>query len=224
MKIHDQLNQGTPEWLEVRRGKITASVVGQLLTSTYKPAKNEKVRMLAFELAAERITGRPNPHFESWDMKRGTIEEGMARDLYAKHHAPVLQVGFVENGILGYSPDGLVGDDGLIEIKCRQSKFQVKTFWADEIPGEYMCQIQTGLLVTGREWCDYVQYSNGMPLFVKRVYRDEDIIDAIETAANEFEDLIQDICGTFRRQAIGWPVAEYVEEYVFDDVPDMDFE
>jgi putative phage-type endonuclease len=221
--IHENLVQGTPEWLEVRRGKITASVVSQLLTSTYKIGKSEKVRLLAFELAAERITGRVTDQFESYDMKRGHLEEDLARDMYAQHYDKVFQVGFMERGILGFSPDGLVWENGIIEIKSRRPKFQIKTFYENEVPPEYVCQIQTGLLVSGREWCDYVQYSNGMPLFVKRMHRDEAIIATIQEAAYEFETLIRGIVDCFKDNAANMPVAEYVEEYAMTDIPDIDF-
>ena len=212
MKIHKELEQGTQEWLDVRKGKITASVVKQLLTSKFAISKGQAIKLLAYDLAAERITGRLTPFFETYDMKRGHIEEVSARNLYAQHFAPVEEIGFIENGILGYSPDGLVGTDGIIEIKSRQQKYQVKTFAEDAIPDEYMVQCQTGLMVSEREWCDFIQYSNGMPLFVKRTGRNEELIATIKEATKAFEQEIVEIVDTFTVKAAKSPVAEYVED------------
>ncbi|MGL4635419.1 MAG: YqaJ viral recombinase family protein, partial [Beijerinckiaceae bacterium] len=117
-----------------------------------------------------------------------------ARDLYTKRYAPVEEVGFVTNDqwgfTLGYSPDGLVGEDGLIEIKSRRQKFQVQAIATGEVPDDYSLQLQTGLLVTGRQWVDFISYSGGLPMFVKRVLPDADMQAAIISAAEEFEEKI----------------------------------
>ncbi|MGZ0843127.1 YqaJ viral recombinase family protein, partial [Klebsiella pneumoniae subsp. pneumoniae] len=145
-----------------RRGIITASVVGKLITSkTLKAAANPESRSLTAHLVAERITGWTDPTYISDDMLRGMADEPRARDKYAEHYnVPVRQVGFMirENrGVkLGYSPDGLVGDDGLIEVKSRLQKKQVETVLSGEPPAENMAQLQCGLLVSGREWIDYI--------------------------------------------------------------------
>ena len=232
IKIYETLEQGTDEWLEVRRGKITASIVKSLLTGKFAISKNAQIKLLAFQLASERITGRVQEKFETFDMKRGHIEEELARELYREHYAPVKEVGFIENTALGFSPDGLVGDDGFIEIKSRQPKFQVQTFYENEVPDEYMCQMQTGLIVTERDWCDYVQYSNGMPLFVKRVTRNEEIITNILIAVSMFETQIRDIVSTYQANLGDAPVADYIKDFFntgagefdfdpFSDVPDL---
>src|SRR5690606_36899576 len=135
---------------------VTASVVGQLITTkTIKPAANDTSRALTALLVAERITGWSDPVYVSDDMMRGTLDEPVARDLYSKHYAPVVECGFMvryEDGWrLGYSPDGLVGDDGLIEVKSRRAKAQLVTILADEVPASNMAQIQAGLLVSGRQ-------------------------------------------------------------------------
>jgi hypothetical protein len=111
-------------------------------------------------LLGQRITGYTEPRYISDDMLRGHDDEIEARIRYAEHFAPVTECGFVTNDdhgfVIGYSPDGLVDDDGLIECKSRRQKFQVETILADKVPEEYMLQIQTGLLVTGRKWLDFV--------------------------------------------------------------------
>src|SRR5690625_1269103 len=117
LTIYEDLEQGTDEWLEARRGIVTASVIGQLITpSTVKPANNDKSRSRLYELASERISGRVEDTPISWQMERGNEEEERARDLYEAHFAPVEQVGFivreVEGVPIGFSPDGLVQDNG----------------------------------------------------------------------------------------------------------------
>ena len=192
LHIYEDLEQGTPEWLAARAGIVTASVVGQLVTAkTVKPAANDYSRALAVTLAAERITGHVEPIHENSDMLRGTLDEPFARDKYAEHFAPVDEIGFMVRDDwgfkLGYSPDGLVGEYGLIEIKSRRQKKHLSTILADEVPLENMAQCQAGLLVSGREWLDYVSFCSGMPLYVKRVEPDPKWFAAILEAVAAFE-------------------------------------
>lgn len=190
MYYHD-IEQGSDEWLAVRRGILTASEMRLIMTPTLRPASNDKERAHMFELLGQRITGYTEPHYISDDMLRGHEDEIEARIRYAEHFAPVTECGFVTNDdhgvVIGYSPDGLVGDDGLIECKSRRQKFQIETILADEVPAEYLLQIQTGLLVTGRKWLDFVSYCGGMPMFVKRVWPCPEIQQAIIAAASAFE-------------------------------------
>lgn len=212
---HKDIEQNTEEWYSLRRGIITASVAGKLITPTGKVANNETVRQLAYSLAAERITGRSEPHFQTHDMARGHIQEVFARDLYSEKFAQVTQCGFIENNLLGfrvgYSPDGLVGEEGLIEIKSRLAKFQVETILEGEVPKEYMSQLQFGLLVSGRPWIDFIQYSNGMALFTKRVYHDDQIFGILIEAVTMFEKRVNEIIGDYKKASAGMPVAEYIE-------------
>ena len=192
LATYENLQQGTPEWLAARCGIVTASVVGQLITpKTVKPAANDYSRALAVTLTAERITGHVEPIHENQDMLRGTLDEPFARDKYAEHFAPVEEIGFMVRDDwgfrLGYSPDGLVGDDGLIEIKSRRQKKHLATILADEVPLENMAQCQAGLLVSGREWLDYVSFCSGMPLYVKRIHPIPAWQKAITDAVAAFE-------------------------------------
>src|SRR5690606_31468225 len=138
-KTYD-VEQGTEEWHDVRRGILTASVVGQLITTkTLKPAANDISRGLTATLVAERITGWTEPTYTSDDMMRGILDEPLARDLYSEHFAPVRECGFMVLTLahgerLGYSPDGIVGADGLIEVKSRKPKKHLATILADEVP------------------------------------------------------------------------------------------
>jgi len=210
--IYDQLEQHTDEWFEARRGILTASVIGKLITPTLKTANNDTSRGLTLTLAAERITGHVEHVYPSFDMMRGTEDEPYARDAYAEHHAPVTEVGFIRHDFgqysIGYSPDGLVGDDGLIEVKSRKPKAHIATILAGEPPAENMAQLQAGLLVTGRAWIDYVSFCQGMPLWVKRVTPDERWFDALTDAAITFEGNVRHALEQYEALTAGLPVME----------------
>ena len=187
LHVYENLEQGSDEWLAARCGMLTASQIGKLITpATLKVASNDTSRGLTETLVAERLTGYTEDVFVSADMERGNFDEPVARDLYSAHYAPATEVGFMVRDFdghrLGYSPDGLVGDDGLIEIKSRKQKTQLATILADQVPLANMAQCQAGLLVSGREWIDYVSYCGGMPLYVKRVLPDEKWHTAIVNA------------------------------------------
>ena len=191
IKYYRDIEQGSDDWLSVRRGILTASEMRLIMTPTLRPASNDKERAHLFELIGQRITGYTEPHYISDDMLRGHEDEIESRIRYAEHFYPVTECGFVTRDmggfVIGYSPDGLVGDDGLIECKSRRQKYQIETILADEVPAEYLLQIQTGLLVTGRKWLDFVSYCGGMPMFVKRVWPCPEIQQAIIAAASAFE-------------------------------------
>lgn len=215
LRTYPDIEQGGPEWDDLRRGMVTASVVGQLVTpSTLKPAANPASRSLAALIVAERITGRTDPSFVSDDMERGREDEPRARDVYAEHFAPVTEVGFMEletlAWTLGYSPDGLVGDDGLIEIKSRRPKKHLATILADQVPAENTAQIQAGLFVSGRQWCDYISYSGGMPLWVKRVEPDPAWHSAFDAALRAFEKAAHAMEADYLDAVAGLPMTKYV--------------
>lgn len=217
---HADLIQGSDEWLQQRRGLLCASEMKLVLTPTLKVANNDKIRAHVFEIAAQRMFGHVEPHYVSDDMIRGHDDEIEARALYAKHHAPVTEVGFVTNDrwgfTIGYSPDALVGIEGQIECKSRRQKYQVQTIARDEVPEEFVLQLQTGLLVTEREWIDFVSFSGGQPLYVKRVEPDLEIQAAIVAAATEFEqrvaDCMQDYRGTVARMPKLIPTERKIEQ------------
>lgn len=220
MTLHQypDLIQGTDEWLDVRRGIVTASVVGRLITpATIKPANNPESRSLTMLLAAERITNWTDPIYVSDDMLRGTEDEPKARDLYSEHHAPVTETGFMVRDDwgyrIGYSPDGLVGDDGLIEVKSRRAKKHLQTILEDAVPTENMAQLQCGLLVSGRAWCDYISYCGGMPLWVKRVHPDQKWQDAIVAAVAKFEQAVGVMTATYEARTLGLPMTERTPDY-----------
>jgi len=211
---HPDLIQGSDAWLDARRGIVTASVVGQLITpKTIQVAANVESRALTATLVAERITGWTDDTYVSYDMMLGHMVEPIVRDLYGKHYAPVTEMGFMVRDDwgtrLGYSPDGLVGDDGLIEIKSRRPKEHLATILADEVPLASMAQIQCGLLVSGREWCDYVSYCGGMPMWVKRVTPDQRWFDAILAAVETFERAAEQMVAEYQNAVIGLVITEH---------------
>ena len=218
MSLHTYKNieQGTEEWHAIRRGIVTASVVGQLITpKTVKPAANDTSRGLTASLVAERITGYTEPTYQSDDMLRGTLAEPIARDLYSEQHQTATQTGFMirdDWGFkIGYSPDGLVGRAGLLEIKSPRQKTHLATILADEVPLEHMAQIQCGLLVSGRKWLDFISYCGGMPLFVKRVLPDERWQKAIVEAVTAFEENAAQMIANYTAATKDMPNTERIE-------------
>lgn len=213
LTVYETLEQGTEEWLEARRGLVTASTMNRLVTSTLKVADNDTSRALLNTLACERITGHVEPHFETFDMARGHNEEPFAREEYAAHHGvEVAQIGFMTrefNGAtLGYSPDGLVNDDGLIEIKCPQPKEHLRTILTGKPPTQYQAQLQVGLFVSSRKWIDYVSYVQGMRLWVQRVTPDRAWFEAISAATLAAETSINNTIAQYVYATHGYPLAE----------------
>lgn len=193
---HNEMIQGSDEWFNARKGILTASEMHLIITPTLKIASNEKERTHLYELLAQRITNYVEPSYVSDAMLRGQEDEIDAVELYAKTYAPIKRVGFVTNDkwgfTIGYSPDALVGDDGLVECKSRAQKHQIRTLVdyvdANTIDPDFSIQVQTGLLVTERRWIDLVSYCGGLPMATVRVLPDAKIQEAIVAAATAFED------------------------------------
>ena len=212
MRVYRDLVQGSDEWLAARCGLLTASEMKLILTpGTLKQASNDKERAHLFELLAQRITRYVEPHFVTDDMLRGHEDEVEAKRIYADNYAAVdSSVGFITNDkwgfTLGYSPDGLVGDAGAIECKSRRQKYQVQTLIENTlngtIPGEYMLQIQTGMLVAERAWCDFISYSGGLPMTTIRVWPDAKIQQAIVEAAGAFEARLVEKLAAFKQASL----------------------
>jgi hypothetical protein len=218
LTVYAELEQGSPEWLQARCGLPTASVIGRLITpSTLKVANNDTSRDAIRTLAAERISGHVEYVHPTMDMQRGTLDEPLARDLYARTYAPVEEIGFAVREInghkLGASPDGLVGEDGGIEIKSRKPSHQLKAFLTQAVPVENMAQIQALMLVLGRKWWDYCSYAGGWPLFVKRVYPDPRWQDAIRAALESFEKEVALQISIFEQASAGAPIAPRVDHF-----------
>lgn len=206
--VYTDLVQGTQEWFDARLGMLTASILKNFFTPSGKKADNEKTRLAVYELAAQQVSGFIELGWSSDDTERGHQDEIEARNLYSKNYARVQEVGFVVNNSLGFdlgcSPDGLVGADGMVEIKSRVQKHQLKTIVesTDEapIPSDHAIQVQTGLFVTGRKWCDYITYCAGMPMTVIRAHRDEEVIAEIIKSATAAENQINKIVDEYRKK------------------------
>ncbi len=203
IRYHADFDQGSEQWLAARCGLLTASEMKLILTPTLKIADNDKTRQHVWEIAAQRITGYVEPHYIGDDMLRGQEDEVRARLAYGAKFDAVTECGLVTNDRLGftigYSPDALVGDRGLMEAKSRRQKYQVQTI-VQGTPSEHVLQLQTGLLVTERDWIDYVSYCGGMPMAVLRVDPDDAVQAAIVVASKDFEQRVQDTIGAYHKQ------------------------
>jgi YqaJ-like viral recombinase domain len=218
LQTFPDIEQGTDEWLDIRRGLLTASVIGQFITpKTIKVAANEKTRAMAYQLVAERITGHTEDRYVSREMEAGHYIEPIARNLYSETFEPATEVGFMvreDNTYrIGYSPDGTVGTDGLIEIKLHLPKLHLEIILANEIPSIHIAQCQTGLFVSGRKWIDYISFCGGMPLFVKRMYPDPTWQSAILEAITEFEKSATTMRAAYDLAVVGMPMTERVDMY-----------
>lgn len=213
---YPELEQRSEEWFKQRRGLVTASAVGTLITpKTIKPAANPKSRALTEQLVAERISGWTDPTHMNDDMWRGVLEEDRAIGVYSEHYAPVDRSGFMTEDrfgfTIGYSPDGKVSGDGLVEVKCPRAKTHVQTILADAVPENNMAQVQCALLVTGRDWCDFVSFVGGLPLYVKRVEPDERWQAAIVDAVGAFEAIAAKQVSDYNGRVVGLPMTERLE-------------
>jgi hypothetical protein len=191
--------QGSPEWYANRCGIPTASAFDKIVTSTGAPSKQAQGYMYA--LAAERITGRAVEIQPSAAMEEGSRREDESRMVYAMlHEVEVTQVGFCvsDDGRWGCSPDGLVGPDGMVELKNPLGKTAVEYLVGGKLPTDYLLQVQGQLLVTGREWVDFVSYFPGLPTLVVRVPRDPALILALEKALDGFCKELDHLCEDLR--------------------------
>lgn len=168
--------QGTPEWFQARLGLPTASEFQTVLPATDVRGKKSRQSYMD-KLAGEIITGQPMESYSNPYMERGKMMEDDARRYYAfDRGTDIKQVGFVKNGRAGASPDGLIGEDGLLEIKTKAPHLLLPLMRTGEFPPEHRAQCQGALWITGRKWIDLVVYWPKFPLFVIRAQRDEGYI------------------------------------------------
>lgn len=179
--------QGSPQWFAARAGIVTASEFHCVLASGKSGADSKTRRKYMLRLIAERITGEPQESYTSAAMERGKLMEAEARDYYAfMTDVEPVRVGFLKRGRIGCSPDSLIGDDGLHEIKTKESHRHIEVLLADKLPPEHVAQCQGSLWVSEREWVDFQSYWPKMPPFIKRVYRDDVYIKQLEKAVTSF--------------------------------------
>ncbi len=187
------MEQRTTEWHTARLGKVTASRVADVIAKTKTGYGASRANLMA-DLIVERLTGQPASTFTNAHMEWGTEQEPHARAAYSARTGELVEeVGFIDHPRIansGASPDGLVGDDGLVEFKCPATATHLDTLLAQTVPGKYIAQMQWQMACTGRAWCDFVSYDPRLPehlrMFVKRVDRDNDYIKTLEAEVTLF--------------------------------------
>ena len=187
------IEQGTPEWFAQRLGKVTASRVADIIAKTKTGAAASRGNYMA-QLVAERLTGQPAESFKSAAMQFGTETEPMARMAYETQIGMLVdEVAMIPHPTIemsGASPDGLVGHDGLVEIKCPNTSTHIETLLDEKVPSKYVTQMMWQMACTGRSWCDFVSFDPRMPedmqLFIKRVPRDNEMIASLEAEVVKF--------------------------------------
>ena len=206
------MEQGSSEWHAARLGRVTASRVADVLAKTKSGYSTSRINYMS-ELICERLTGERAEGFTSAAMLHGIEKEPEARELYAfAHDCDVNQVGFVphpEIVMAGASPDGLIGDAGLVEIKCPNTATHIETLRSRAIPGKYATQMLWQMACTGRAWCDFASYDPRLPaelrLFVARLHRDDKAIAEMEREVSAFlgelDAALDDLRAYGRREA-----------------------
>lgn len=187
------MEQRSTEWFTARLGKVTASRVADVIAKTKTGYSTSRENYMA-QLVCERMTGTQGESFSSVAMQWGTDQEPLARAAYeAAKDVLVDEVGFIVHPTIinaGASPDGLVGDDGLIEIKCPNTATHIDTLLSDKVPSKYNTQMQWQMACTGRKWCDFVSFDPRMPeglqLFIRRVDFDAEYVKMLEAEITEF--------------------------------------
>jgi len=192
------MEQRSEEWFQARLGKVTASRVADVLAKI-KSGESASRRNYKIQLVSERLTGEKQETYINQAMQDGIDREQFARDRYVQQFGEVEEVGFVKHPTLeaGASPDGMVGDDGIIEIKCPMGSTHTETLMTQDIPSKYIPQVQFQLLVTGRKWCDFVSYNPMFPehlqVFVKRVEADPVYQKELELEVKQFLGEVDDV-------------------------------
>ena len=189
----DNIEQGSPEWFEIRLGKVTASRISDLMAKT-KSGWGASRKNYEAQLIAERLTGQVEETFKSPAMERGNELEAEAVSAYEFfRNVECNEIGFVLHPKIseaGASPDRLIGESGLLEVKCPNTATHLDTLLGGSIKGNYIKQMQWQMACTGRKWCDFASYDPRMPehlqLYVQRVHSDPELISSIESHVVDF--------------------------------------
>ena len=199
MKFYD-VDQNSDEWLALRLGKFTASTFGDLFMAKSTAGYKKAIRKIVYE----RLTGESPESFKNDWMDRGHELEPLAREAYElMNFSKVQNGGFFEyNDWIGASPDGLVDDDGQIEIKSPAYNTLIDYILSGKLPNEYLYQVQGQLLVTGRKWCDFIAYHPKLPLVVVRVEPDKEIIKSIKAELKTAIETAKDMIETIKQKQI----------------------
>lgn len=196
-------DQNSAEWFEARRGLPTASEFSTVMASGRGGGESKTRRTYMLKLAGEIVTGEVQEGFSSVHTERGHEMEPDARNLYAlmTDALPEL-VGFIRNGQKGGSPDSLIGDNGLLEIKTKLPHLLIDVLLKDEFPPEHKAQCQGNLWVSEREWIDIAVYWPKLPLFIKRAYRDEAYIAVMSRAVDAFNSELAEVVEKVRKYGL----------------------
>lgn len=201
MRIIESIEQGSQEWHELRLGKITASRMADVLSKGRGSSPSKTAESYMMELLAEKLTGETKPFFENDAMRWGTETEPQARAMYElKSSYDVREVAFIEhNEFIGVSPDGLVGDKGMLEIKCPTTITQIKRALTDDYSKDYYTQIQCQLWVAERDWCDFVSFDPRLDVdssyLLQRVYKDDNFIKDMKEKSYAFIERMNEFYG-----------------------------
>ncbi len=188
MIIHNSFSQSSLEWLAARAGVCTASEFDEIMTPKFKARDGKMVESYLCRKLAEKWIG-PLPSFQTLDMSFGQIKEEIAIPFYeGVFNEKIQQVALItdDKGQYGCSPDGLLGEDGGVEIKCPRAENHLKYLRAKELPDEYALQVHGCLYVTGRKFWKFVSFHPKFPIFVTTVYRDEEKCELISDTLTEF--------------------------------------
>jgi hypothetical protein len=179
--------QNSETWMRTRMGIPTASKFATVMAKGKNGGSSVTRKDYLYRLAGEIITGEPTENYSNVHMERGHAMEAEARELYGfVHDAPLSRVGFVRRGNYGCSPDSLIGDDGILEIKTAMPHILIEYILADRFPAEHVAQCQGALFVTGRQWLDIAIFWPKMPLFIKRIHADTEYHGMLSRALDDF--------------------------------------
>lgn len=195
-----QCDQGSEEWIAARLGIPTASCFATVMAKGKDGGPSLTRAKYMRQLVGEILTGQPMETYSNAHMDRGKDQEADARNLYAfMHDCKPQLVGFVRNGPKGCSPDSLVDANGGLEIKSCLPDIQVERLLANKLPSEHRAQVQGSLWIAEREWWDFTSYCPKLPLFVTRIYRDEEYISTLSSAVDRFNDDLAEMVENVRR-------------------------
>lgn len=195
MHIWRDLEQGTDEWLMARLGVPTASEFDAIMTCGRGGKPSQTRLTYLYKLIGERLTDEPSAKFDNYATRRGHELEPEARELYSMLTGnEVEQVGFISRGKwCGASPDGLIGSEGMLEVKTKFPHLQIPVLLDGKLPAEHVAQVQGQMWVAERAWVDFLSFWPGLRPFLVRVHRDEDYINKLAAAVEEFHAQMDDI-------------------------------
>ena len=189
IQTFENIEQGTPAWFEARAGIPTASMFSAVLSKGRSGAESKTRKTYMLKLLGERLTGELQEGFTNEHMERGKVMEAEARTMYEfQSDNEAKEIGFIRNGEKGCSPDAVINDNGMLEIKTKLPHLQLAALLKGEMPADHKAQVQGQLMVAEREWCDFVSYWPKLPLLLVRVERDEKYIKTLSEQIDIFNE------------------------------------